>query len=73
MVNTGIVEFCGTLAKSVTDIVEIWIMPQVIQHWIHRARINLSLGFRIAQKLATMMGIEDKILKESVIVSRIDE
>ena len=69
----GIVEFCGTLAISVTDIVEIWIIPQVIQHWIHKARIHLSLGFWIAQKLATMMGIEDKILKESVMANRIDE
>ena len=65
-------EFCGTLANSVTDIVEIWIIPQVIQHWIHMARIHLSLGVRIAQKLATMMGVEDKILKESVIANRID-
>ena len=73
MVNTGIVEFCGTLANSVTDIVEICIIPQVIQHWIHRARIHLSLGFRIAKKLATMMGREDKILKESVIAKRIEE
>ena len=72
MVNTGIVEFCGTLANSVTDIVEIWIKPQVIQNWIHMARIYLSLGFWIANKLAKMMGREDKILTESVIASRID-
>ena len=73
MFNTGIVDFCWTLANSVTDIVEIWIIPQVIKHWIHRARIHLSLDFLIAKKLATMMGREDKILKESVIANRIDE
>ena len=53
-------EFCGTLANSVTDIVEIWIIPQVIQHWIHRARIHLSKGLQITKKLETMMGTDDK-------------
>ena len=35
--NTGIVEFCGTLANSVTDIVETWIIPglEYIFHWTY--------------------------------------